>query len=119
MKKSHSVSKTLLLSEFIGSVNPPAGVPTDTKAVIGTIKTVLTLAYAVAGVAAVIFIIYGGYRYIISAGDTDGVRKAQQTLIYAVAGLVIVIISSLVFNFIARLLGVEGLITVLNLPFHD
>jgi len=46
-----------------------------------------------AGTIAVIFIIYGGIRFITSGGDPKNVAGARQILTYAIAGLIIVLLS--------------------------
>lgn len=53
------------------------------------------------GVVAVLFIIYGGIRYIISQGDSGGIATAKQTIMRAVIGLAIAIASVFILNFIA------------------
>lgn len=49
------------------------------------VQTVLV----VAGYAAVGFIIYGGYKYMTSAGSPDGMVAARKTIMNAVIGLVV------------------------------
>ncbi len=50
---------------------------------------------------AVGFIIYGGFEYLTSQGEPDKTKKAQQTLINAVVGLVITILAATIINYIA------------------
>mgnify|MGYP000939973488 CR=1 FL=1 len=45
----------------------------------------------VAGLVAVVFIIIGGFQYIMSQGNEETSKKAQKTLTFAVIGLVIVL----------------------------
>lgn len=52
------------------------------------------------GYIAVGFIIYGGYKYIISAGSSDGMTKARKTITNAVVGLLISIFSVVIVNVI-------------------
>lgn len=54
----------------------------------------------VVGVAAVIMIIYGGFRYITSGGDSSRVGNAKNTLIYAIVGLVVVALAQLIVHFV-------------------
>lgn len=46
-----------------------------------------------AGAVAVVFIVLGGIRYSISQGLPADTKKAKETIIYALVGLVFVIIS--------------------------
>jgi hypothetical protein len=45
-------------------------------------------------------IIYGGFRYITSGGDSGRVGSAKNTLIYAIVGLIIVALAQLIVNFV-------------------
>lgn len=56
--------------------------------------------YTVAGIVAVVFIVKGGIEYVISRGDPSKVQKATRALIYAVVGLVIVLLAAAVTTFI-------------------
>lgn len=66
---------------------------------------VVEIMLRLAGLIAVGFVIYGGFRYIVSQGEPDGVKAARETIINAVVGLVIAIIAAAVVNFIARTLS--------------
>lgn len=50
---------------------------------------VLEYLFPIAGIIALIFIIQGGYMWIISGGDPSKVKQAQGTLTWAILGLVI------------------------------
>lgn len=65
------------------------------KRVAGKIVTIISI---VVGVISVIFIIYGGFRYITSGGDSGKVGSAKNTLIYAVIGLVVVALAQVIVN---------------------
>jgi hypothetical protein len=54
----------------------------------------------IVGAVAVIMIIYGGFRYITSGGDSGRVGSAKNTLIYAVIGLIIVAVAQLIVHFV-------------------
>lgn len=64
------------------------------------IKTAFDWAYTVAGVVAVIFIIENAIDYMISQGDPGKTRKATQGIIYAVVGLVIVLLAAVITGFV-------------------
>jgi uncharacterized membrane protein YidH (DUF202 family) len=46
----------------------------------------------------VLFIIIGGYQYVTSAGNESQAKKGRQTLIYAIIGLVLVVLSYVIVN---------------------
>lgn len=61
-----------------------------------------------AGAVAVLFIIIGGFRYIISAGNPESVEKARNSVLYAILGLIIVFLAYLAVAYILDdLLGVK------------
>ncbi len=54
----------------------------------------------VLGIVAVVVIILGGISYMTSNGDATKVKKAKDTILYGVIGLVIVILSAAIVNFV-------------------
>jgi uncharacterized membrane protein len=62
--------------------------------------TVVNLFSLIVGIVAVIMIIYGGFRYITSGGESGAVGNAKNTLIYAIVGLIIVALAQLIVHFI-------------------
>jgi hypothetical protein len=63
-------------------------------------KTIVTLFSVIVGAVSVLMIIYGGFRYITSGGDSGRVGNAKNTLIYAIVGLVIVALAQLIVHFV-------------------
>lgn len=61
-----------------------------------------------AGFAAVAFIIYGGYKYMISAGSPDGMVAARKTILNAVIGLAISIAAVAIVRTISIGIGLGG-----------
>ena len=45
-------------------------------------------------------IIFGGFKYITSAGNQENIKSAKQTLIYAILGLVIVALAQVIVRFV-------------------
>ena len=62
----------------------------------------------VVGYAAVGFIIYGGIKYITSAGSPTGMVSARKTIMNAVIGLIISIVSVAIVKLIAEGTGRAG-----------
>lgn len=61
---------------------------------------VLTTVYFGVGIVAVIVIILGGIYYAISGGDASKVKFAKDAIMYAVVGLVVVLIAFVITNFV-------------------
>ena len=51
---------------------------------------------------AVGYVIYGGFRYIMSQGSPEDTKAAQSTIINAIAGLIIAILAAAIVSFIGR-----------------
>lgn len=64
------------------------------------VKNAFDWAYTVAGVVAVIFIIKNAIDYMISQGDPGKTKKATHGIIYAVVGLVIVLLAAVITGFV-------------------
>ncbi len=63
-----------------------------------------TVLYAV-GIISVIMLIYGGLRYVVSGGDSKKVTDAKNTIIYAIIGLIVAILSYAIVNFVINAIG--------------
>ena len=63
-----------------------------------SINTIITWALGFAGAVAVAFIVYGGFRYTTSAGNSDARTKAKDIILYAVIGLIVIIIAFVIVS---------------------
>ena len=68
-------------------------------------QRLLTAVFALAGLAAFVYLLIGGYKYITAGGDEKAVMAAKQTLTYAIVGLVIVVGGYLLLNTLSTILG--------------
>ncbi len=59
----------------------------------------------IAGVVAVVFVIYGAVQFIIGQGEPERIKHAQGTILNAVIGLVIAIIAAALVNFLGNSLA--------------
>lgn len=66
----------------------------------GVLKTVLGITFGVVGALSLLFMVIGGFRYIVSQGDPQAVSKAKDTLMYAVIGLAIALIAESIVTFV-------------------
>ena len=64
------------------------------------IEDIINIFSIVVGIIAVIMIIYGGFKFITSGGDSGRVTSAKQTIIYAIIGLIIVALAQFIVKFI-------------------
>ena len=63
---------------------------------------ILDILLYVAGMVAVVFVIYGGVKYILSQGNPENTKKAWGTILNSLIGLVIAILSTTIVNFIGQ-----------------
>lgn len=66
------------------------------------VTKVVDIFSVVVGLVSVIMIIFGGFRYITSAGDSTKITAAKNTIVYAVIGLVIVAIAQFIVQFVLQ-----------------
>lgn len=66
----------------------------------GVFKTITNVLLYVLGAISVIMIIIGGLRYVISGGNSTSVTAAKNTILYAIVGVVIAILSFAIINFV-------------------
>lgn len=64
------------------------------------LNNIIDVLSIVIGIAAVIMLIVGGFRYVVSAGDSNGITSAKHTIIYAIVGLVIVSLAQVIVRFV-------------------
>lgn len=83
--------------------NPSSALCTRSQALFGPnslwTKIINTLIFVI-GAIAVVMIVIGGLRYTISGGDSSQVNGAKNTILYAVVGLVIALLSYGIVNFV-------------------
>lgn len=78
------------------------------------IGTIIQFIFVVAIVIALVFLVYGGLKWIVSGGDKGKVEEARGTIIAAIIGLVVVFLSYLILSFVLSLFGLN--LTTLEIP---
>lgn len=63
-------------------------------------KMVTNTLLFIIGAVAVIMLIIGGIRYVISQGDSTAVTNAKNTILYAVIGIVVSLLAYALVNFV-------------------
>lgn len=66
----------------------------------GLFKTIANTMIYIIGAIAVLFLILGGLRYVTSNGDPKNVTAAKDTILYAIIGIVVAILSFAAVNFV-------------------
>lgn len=66
----------------------------------GNLESVIEFFFIVTGLIAVMMIILGGFWYVTSGGEPQKTKKAKDTILYAVGGLVISISAWAIVGFV-------------------
>lgn len=78
---------------------------TDPQAFSNLIRKILVVISMVAGALAVVVIMVGGFRYIVSAGNENAIGEAKKTIVYAIVGLIIVALAQVIIHFVLNALS--------------
>ena len=76
------------------------GCPKDLFGDAGVFKQVTNTILYIVGIIAVIMLIIGGIKYVISGGVAKKVTDAKNTVLYAIIGLVIAFLAFAIVNFV-------------------
>ena len=76
------------------------GCPADLFGGAGVFKQVTNTILYIVGVIAVVMLIIGGVKYLISGGDAKKVTDAKNTILYDIIGLVIAFLAFAIVNFV-------------------
>jgi len=64
----------------------------------GAITAIVNILSLAVGVFSVIMIIYGGFKFVSSAGDPNGIASAKKTIIYALVGLTLAVLAQAIMR---------------------
>lgn len=82
----------------------------------GLVGSIITVAFIVAALIALGFLIFGGIKWITSGGDKAGVEGARNTIVAALVGLVIVFLAYFLIQLIFTFFGLSfGNLTIPNI----
>lgn len=67
----------------------------------------ITVAIALGGIAALVMLVFGGFQFLTAGGDKESTQRAQKIITYAVAGLVLIIVSWIIIALLSNFLGLD------------
>ncbi len=79
-------------------------------------SSVVSGALTLVGIAVLVMLIAGGFGFLMAGGDKEGAQKAQKTLTYAIAGLVLTLSAWIILNLLGNFLGIDFSVFTLQLP---
>ena len=91
-------------------ITPPIGAINDVP-IENIPQFIITIIFIIGIIIAIVFLIYGGIKWILSGGDKTKVESARGHIVAAINGLVTIIASFLIFSFVFQILGVRNPLT--------
>lgn len=74
--------------------------PDDLFGQAGVFQTITDVMLYVIGAISVIMIIVGGFRYVLSGGDSSNITAAKNTILYAIVGIIVAILAYAAVHFV-------------------
>lgn len=82
--------------------------PTDLFGDGAIFSTVVDVMLYIIGAIAVVMIILGGFRYVISGGNASSVTAAKNTILYAIVGVIVALLAYAIIDFVLNSLEAGG-----------
>lgn len=89
-------------AQTLPALEPATGTGNETT-IIGIIQSVVDWLFILAGALAVAYLVWGGIQYI--TGGAEGSKAAKGTIINAIIGVVIIVLSYVIVNAVVSLLN--------------
>ncbi len=78
----------------------------------GLVGSLIQLIFIIAVVVALLYLVYGGFRWLVSGGDKTQVGAAREHIVAAIIGLVIIFLSYFILNLLLTFFGIGSLSTL-------
>jgi energy-converting hydrogenase Eha subunit B len=93
---------------FFGNIDNPYETDYGTTGGLGAfINNIVQMIMTVGGLIFFGLLVYGGIQYLTSGGNEDTVESAQNTITYAVLGLVIIAAAWFIVKILETVLGIQ------------
>lgn len=102
-----TASQLFIMKAFAAGLSEPGaitGLATETD-IRGAVIRVITIILDFVLVIAVLFVIIAGIRLIVSGGDDGEKDKAKNTIIYVIAGIIVVLFARVIVTFVNSAFG--------------
>lgn len=96
------VAQAQLVNQFVNGCPADTGIRCSEGSVAAIFRLIINWALAIAFLAAVVVLIYGGFLYITSAGNTDSATKGKTAITNALIGVVIIVLSYVIVQIVYR-----------------
>jgi len=92
-------------NQACAGVNAPNSSTTcadETTSVGSLVNTIINIISWIVGIAAILMVIVGGFRYVVSGGDSTATSSARNTILYALVGLAVAVIAQILIHFVFK-----------------
>lgn len=97
-----------LIGSFVNSCPRETGIRCSEGTVGSVFKLILNWALAIAFLAAVVVLLYGGFIYITSAGNQETAKQGKTAVFNALIGIVIISLSFVIVQVVYRFITGSG-----------
>lgn len=102
------VADAQLVNQFVNNCPADTGVRCSEGSIASIFRLIINWALAIAFIAAVIVLIYGGFLYITSAGNADNATKGKTAIVNALIGVVVIVLSYIIVQIVYRFVSGQG-----------
>ncbi len=81
----------------------------ETWTLLDVVAVIINLAFGVAGIVAVIYLIMGGFGYVTAGGNPETLDTAKAKIVNSIIGLVVILISYLIVQFVLSRIGATNI----------
>ncbi len=92
------------MNDIFGTVNAPPGnelvKDNPVQGVANLIGFMIQIVFFIGGIAALFYLLWGAFEWITSEGQKEKLQKAQQKMVSAVVGLLLIVVAFTIFAFV-------------------
>ncbi len=97
-----------LVTQFANNCPADTGIRCSEGSIASIFRLIINWALAIAFIAAVIMLIYGGFKYITSAGNAESAKEGTRAITNALIGIVIIVLSYIIVQIVYRFVAGTG-----------
>ena len=100
---------TQLTGGDLDSISSDVGLTFATGSLGEIVSSFLKILFPIVGLLLLLYLLYGGYQYMLSRGDPKALESAKGIITNALVGFVIVFIAFWLVQLIGRVLGIPDI----------
>ena len=104
----------------LGTINPPPGIPATggnpSAFVSDLVAKGLQLLLIISFIAAFVFLILGGLKFITSGGDPKNIDAARSQITWGIIGLVVILVSYAIIRVVETFFGLTIITGTITIP---